>query len=377
MVDLGGARIGYGPDEPAGGEPGFASSEEYSMMGIGARIAGSLSLGGAKLEKGLFLQSSRVEGGLFCPLWTSPEQEERRTTIGGDLFLAGTTISGELSLVEAAIGGNLTLDRAVVNGTLRCRIFNPPSAPAASEPHRAGITGIIDLSNATVRHLELSGADLPGGTASGQMPPVPIRLDGCEFQDLTVPGDDYLILFRSPRIAFRRSNYVMVEKWLRNRGEDDLAQKVFWTMRRHRRDRMNMNRLQRAGDQVLGTVIYLAMHFQWLLSVSVLAMILTIALFLSPLAAVPAAPEKSQATAVRWSPSEAAWLALRIHLPVVTLPFNDHWRPSDQPITVRGRKLPLSYRTYASLISLLSYITIPMILGGIANRWLRQKGTSD
>ena len=62
---------------------------------------------------------------------------------------------------------------------------------------------------------------------------------------------------------------------------------------------------------------------------------------------------------------------------MIDLPFNDHWRPSDQPIVVHGWRLALSYRQYAMLVSVLSYLVIPLIIGGIANQWLRQKGTSD
>jgi len=239
--DLTGARIGIDSEEPGEGPSPLYTDEDYSLMGRGAHVTGYLSLNGAKLKKGLFLQSARVEGGLFCLLRTQPEKEAQQTEIGGEVFLAGATVLGELSLRDATIDGGFSLDRATVDGTLRCRILNPPPVPPASERRHAGIAGEINLSNSSVRHLDLSGADRPlGSAAAEEAVPVPVRLDNCEFREITVPGDDYLALFRSPRIAFRRSNYVMVEKWLRNRGEDEWAQEVFWTMRRHRRERTRM-----------------------------------------------------------------------------------------------------------------------------------------
>ncbi|HKH45418.1 MAG TPA: pentapeptide repeat-containing protein [Thermoanaerobaculia bacterium] len=372
------ARIGADSGEPGEGPPPLYTYDEYSLSGRGAHVEGYLRLDGAKLKQGIFLQSARVEGGLFCMLWTQPEEEPQRTEIGGEVFLAGATILGELSLRDAAIDGGLSLDRATLDGTLRCRILNPPPASTASEARHAGIAGEIDLSNSTVRHLELFGADRPpGGADAGEAVPVPVRLDNCEFREITVPDDNYLALFRSPRVVFRRSNYVMVEKWLRNRGEDEWAQEVFRTMRRHRRERTKMRRWERASDRLLGSLIYLAMHFKWLLLASFLAMILTVTIFAPPRAALPSEPASGGRQASAWSPGEAAWLALRVHLPMIDLPFNDHWRPSDQPIVVYGWRLALSYRQYAMLGSMLSYIVIPLIIGGIANQWLRQKGTSD
>jgi hypothetical protein len=70
-----------------------------------------------------------------------------------------------------------------------------------------------------------------------------------------------------------------------------------------------------------------------------------------------------------WTSTNAFWLALKISFPVIQFSSPDNWSPSSRPISTIPftQKMQLiSYDTYAKIITVLSWIIVPLFLAGVS-----------
>jgi hypothetical protein len=59
------------------------------------------------------------------------------------------------------------------------------------------------------------------------------------------------------------------------------------------------------------------------------------------------------------------------------IPVADKWEIADRPIQFFGRSLWLHYDYFASVVSLLGYMGVPLFISGVAGTWLRRKAGGD
>lgn len=383
-LELADARIGP-PYDPARGLPDpdadamlrTAGESRKAVDATGLRLQGAVRLAGVRMIGDLDLQTARVDNGLFCGArFVGGRLAGERPVIGGSVLLGGATILAEADFRAAWIAGDLSLERATVDGRLRCRLLEPTGNEWRA--HLCTRVRGLNLRNCTVDYLDLQGVERRGGEVqpeggAGTAQGVPILLEGCQFRELSVPGGgekekDYLFLFRTHEgRAFRQSNYILMEHWLRDRGEDEAAERVYRLMRERRRTSMR-NRHQRAGDWLVCALRAAAMHFQSLIVAALVVYCLSVAIFRDRNSVVAEGARTS--ASAKWSTTDAFIMAAQVHLPMFTLPGKAHWEPA--PKRIRGTIIPLRYDAYAMVISLLSYTIIPLVLGGIATTWLRR-----
>ena len=78
-----------------------------------------------------------------------------------------------------------------------------------------------------------------------------------------------------------------------------------------------------------------------------------------------------------WGLKEGFWMAVRVHVPLLHLFAKEKWTPSSRDgyyQSLRGlRKMPfgMEYETYAVLIQIISYLTIPMLIAAISGFYKR------
>jgi hypothetical protein len=189
------------------------------------------------------------------------------------------------------------------------------------------------------------------------------------FDDLELPrcGDEceYSELLRRTH-PFKRSTYLAVEAWLRNKGLDEPARRVYQQM--SERDLVT-GRSSRLGRWLkwlfLGVAIGYGARPQRLIGVFVLAFALSCWVFAQP-GSLVSYSERPAASPDPW-PAEARtpWVtfgvALRCHFPMLLFLGEPNYVPSPNPIP----RLGIRYDSYALLISAVSWVMVPLFLAGL------------
>jgi hypothetical protein len=342
-----------------------------ALYGVGARIGASLSLNQMVAAGHVDLRHARIGNGLFAgeqlPDEGTPPSAGARVT--GSFVLDAARVIGTADFRGTRVDDELSLERAVVEGKLRCPV------PGTAEHAPAAGVNAVDLRNATVRDLELDP-----GTAVVAQPR--LKFEGCSFQELSVPGDDYASLLDVEGVPFRRSTFVAMERWLRNRGDDDKAERVYALMQDLRRKSRGL--VGRAGVWAVGMVRRVSLAFHWLIVASVIAFLVSAVVFSSPRSVVEVETEGARAAVpaplqglaepkhpTQWGIGDALLFAARTHLPMLSLPAETRREPSDEAI--RPGVFTLRYDAYATMISLLSYAIVPLVIGGIVSTWLERR----
>jgi hypothetical protein len=389
----------------------------------GAKIGGMAYFGGARLGQALkaapavcrnavWMQAVEINRGLhFAP------EGEHLTEIYGNVFGVSAHISHQLSFDRAYVHGDVDLQRAVINGRLLFAFDEDyyrliPDALGRDCHGRLQIDGRLLLSGVQAQELVLDGRlfDTCAGAPedpptraderrlfyrrmlTGELEPgednsrlkldrarfsklqieekVPegISADGMSFDDLQLPRGscEYSELPRRTR-PFKKSPYLAVEGWLRNKGFDQEARRVYMDM--CDRD-LNAGQSPRIGRWLrwlfLGVMIGYGTRPLRLLWIFLLAFTLSLAIFSQP-ASLVSYSEKPAMQPDPW-PIEAqhtwvtAGVALRCHFPMLFFAGEPNYVPSPNRIPHLGG---LTYDGYALLVSSLSWIMVPLFLAGI------------
>jgi hypothetical protein len=399
----------------------------------GAKIGGMAYFGGARLgdeaalaecsscHNAVWMQAVEINRGLhFAP------EGEHLTEIYGNVFGVSAHVAHQLSFDRTHVHGDIDLQRAVVNGRLLFAFDEDyyrliPDALGQACKGRLKIDGKLLLSGVQAQELVLDGRlfDICDDTAPREHPPtrqderrlffhrmltgklepaeddsrlkldrsrlsklqieekVPegISADGMTFDDLQLPRGscEYSELPRRTR-PFKKSPYLAVEAWLRNKGFDEEAKRVYMDM--CDRD-LNAGQSPRLGRWLrwlfLGVMIGYGTRPLRLLGLFFLSFALSVLLFSSP-ASLVSYSEKPAMQPDPW-PVEAqhAWVtagaALRCHFPMLFFMGEPNYVPSPYRIPWLGG---LTYDGYALIISALSWIMVPLFLAGVTGV-VRQK----
>jgi hypothetical protein len=345
----------------------------------GATIRGTASLSGAQIAGGLNLQYADIGAALVCGV-----ADGQRTEIGGHAWLLGVSVGGAVDFRGARIALDLNLRSGKIGGTLSC---------APGEGHVTEIVGEITLNSACIAVAELDGrccADLGAlNLVSAQITdlrlvealPQEVRAHGLHFQELSLPDNaDYLDLLAVCK-PFEKSTYQFIENWLRNRGEERWARAVYLAMRRRDRRDGRMPYFRRLADWFLDRTVGYGLRSYRLFLYLVAMLVLTTVLFSSPhsvtRAVMVTATEAANAPAAvdqnifpeRWTPLDALWVAVRINIPLVSVGVDSGWVPSSERIP----GVPLTYEGFAGIVSLLSWVAVPLFLAGISGILKKEK----
>jgi len=385
----------------------------------GARVAGTVDLGGAKIGGDVLGESADINGGFFCR-----PQDGFRTEIGGRLWLSAVKVGSQVSLAGASIGGNVVLQHAELDGGVALRSQDNFRSEVNGDLWMVGakISGGVDLTSAHVKgnvnlqnarlddlvfrgesetplavdgSLDLEAArigrlEMDGratGDRSVKLPlakvthlnvlesiPSSVELEGFTFQQLTLPGDRFLDWLAASS-TFQSSTYVYLENWLRNHGDHANANRVYLAMRRRDRWQGRKGLFRRVGDWFLDKSVGYGIHwYRPLVFYFVPILILTVILFSSPLSVQCDVPVLSGPPAIasvepkpgEWGPTDAVATALRINLPMFALIVDDDWEPSSNKIECCGQTIGVTYAAYALVVSLLSWIAVPLFVIGLS-----------
>jgi hypothetical protein len=359
-----------------------------------SQVAGDVSFVAAKVGGNLDLRMARVGGTLFClPVPTGRPQVE------GDLDLSGIHCRQQVFLRGAKVGGDLNVTLArIEQGLFLC----PPEGAAGD---RVEVAKGVDLQGSSVFLLDFDGricADrdlkLCGTEATivqiHEALPTSVDLEGFKFKEITVVANSYRQLLAATK-PFHRGSYLLMEKWLRDKGDEETADGVYLDMRRRSRRESPATAPPPAGKRPASR---LRNFFEWLfldfairygtashrLGFVIVALIAVSTWFFSFGDAVEAdrpsqaRPVNSTAAAEPAVPPAAPsdldplWLSLNYNFPVVRLPAADKFKPSAATLADLGL-VRITYRDYASGISFLSWVTVPLFLASASGLIKRQK----
>ncbi len=385
----------------------------------GAKSSGAIDLGGANIGGDVLAESAMIDGGFFC----RPE-EGSRTDIGGRLWLSAIHIASQLSIAGAKIGGNVVAQHAQIDGGVVASPLDGYRTEIEGQLWMVGakidggvdltgsriagdaylqkarfddlvlrydgerelsIQGVLDLEAATVSRLELDGRatgehavhlTLASITHLHVLESLPNRteLEGFQFQQLTLPGNNYLG-WLSASVTFQSSTYVFMENWLRNHGDHATGNRVYLAMRRRDRRQGTKNILQRISDWFLDLTVGYGIHFyRPLIFYFVPVLILSVVLFSNPRSvemsehyqSLLAVAETSDDGPSEWGATDAWVVAVRTNLPMINLMVDDDWQPSSRDIECWGESIPFTYAAYALIASLLSWIAVPLFVVGMS-----------
>ncbi len=394
------------------------------MSLAGAKIGGVAHFGGARIgcppsEDGcvhyLALHGAEIGRGMrVCP------DGDFRPEILGGVFGNSAHISHTLVFDRVRIDGDLDLQRAVVDGRMLCAFDDEfyasrPDAPGRNVPGHVQVGGRLDLSGAHIQELVLDGRLFddpqnpkpPGDPGRRQREhrrefrrrlltgrqdpeeeprleldrarlsklsirhriPDSLSADGMIFDDLELPrceGEcEYSELLGRTR-PFKRSTYLAVEAWLRNKGLDEPAKRVYVEMSDRDLVTGRSSRLSRWMRWLfLGVAIGYGVRPQRLIAVFVLAFALSCWIFSQPGALVSYTERPAATPDLLPVQARSAWttlgVALRCHFPMLLFLGEPNYVPS--PKLIPG--LAFRYDAYALLISAVSWVMVPLFLAGL------------
>ena len=375
----------------------------------------------------------------------------RQIEVGGDFDLTGLTLAtastdqvdrwreGQWPGVDDKPLGSLDLRLAVIKGRLRLtrRLAGDPRARTW-----AVVPGVADLTGASAEELEISShsfADVKAfkqartagwdaadrtelrlrrgnfrrlvvgaGSESGPVAragskrarfPVPIDLLDTRIGSWSIGGehepaaDEYLdVLDNDP--VFRRATYRAVESYLRDRGDEDAADRVHvMAMRQAGREaRRNLHRSNRRGRHPRAALSWCWNQLQrgvfgygtsWFRPLVLIAALYvpSVAIFRDCRNVEPSIqargasddefkPVVGEVNACKpeygWGTRTGALLALRYHLPVIGFEAPSKWQASDQMRPeFRGWRFPLTAAGWATMMTIANWILWPVALAGL------------
>ncbi len=397
---------------------GWRTEIHGPMSLAGAKIGGVAHFGGALVGCApcadgfvhyLAFHGAEIGRGLrICP------DGGFRPEIRGGIFGTSARISHVLVIDRALIEGDVDLQRAVVNGRMLCAFDEElyaarPDASGREVPGHVEVRGRVDLSGAQVQELVLDGrlfegSDPPSARVgwrreffqrmvSGRQEPAEeeprlkldrarlsklsirhrlpdsLSADGMTFDDLDLPhcGSEceHTELLRRTR-PFKRSTYLAVESWLNNKGLDEAARRVYLQMSDRDLVTGHSSFLSRWLKWLfLGATIGYGVRPKRLIALFLAAFVISCWVFSQPGALV--SYTERPATSPEFLPLGAGstWMtlgvALRCHFPMLLFLGEPNYMPSPKMIPGLG----LRFDAYALLISVISWILVPLFLAGL------------
>jgi hypothetical protein len=334
----------------------------------GAKVGRDVHFSGAQIGRNLHLISADIGADLHCAV----HEDGQRTEIGWGAWLYAAKVAGLVDFSGAQITGDLDLESVEIGKDLFCE--------AEEDGQRTEIGRNATFLGARIGTAHLDGRSCPNGILNLSLAeftkleiqealPRQIDTEGLRFQQLSLPNNDYQGFLAASK-TFQKSTYRFTENWLRNRGEDREANKVYLAMRRRER-REGPSGFARLWGWFLDWSVGYGVRSHrlgiWLLAV----LVLTVVLFSSPrsvthsvvLTTTEAGNTQTAIDPSRfpesWTALDAFWVAVRINVPLVNLGVKNDWAPSSEPIPW----LPwITYETYAGFVALTSWITVPLFL---------------
>jgi hypothetical protein len=363
---------------------------------------GEIGFDGLRVEGDLDLQIARVAGDFFFKAF-----EGGRSEVGGSAHMAGLQVDGHVELCGIRIGGGLNLANARIREDFRCstaggfrteiqglvslagariggvayldgRLFDPPEGAPAVPPRQRRrerrreffrrLVARGELPEEGEARLKLDRTRL-SKLALQERIPDRISADGMVFDDLELPacqGEcEYTELLRRTR-PFKRSTYLAVEAWLRNKGLDEAAKRVYVEMSARDLVTGHSSRPSRWVKWLfLGVGIGYGARPQRLIWLFLIAFALSCWVFSQPGALVSYSERLASQPEPLPAGSGNAWMtlgvALRCHFPMLLFLGDPNYVPSPAPIPGLG----LTYAGYALLISAISWVLVPLFLAGL------------
>lgn len=355
-----------------------------------SRVQSDVLLEGVQVEDGnLVVEEAVIEGDLSCRYAAIRRGEGRKpqeAEEAGNGRFEGVKVTGLLRLLGARFDGKLFLNRAAIEGKLECNLGRAP---------RTVIGETLSLTTCRARHADFDAkpkSPAPGAPVK-DWAPRRVYMSGFDFEELHVPGGDYVALLARTD-PFYKSAYVAVEKWLRNRDEEDEANRVYRAMRRHRRREMTRGRwplsprwfvgwFRRLFDLLADTFIQIAVRTYRLLVLYLLAALLVTGLLFADPESVSlkgtagAPPDLAVAPPPQdWNVMKSILMSVQVNLPVVPVQAVDQYQPSSRPLpALAWTDLRISYSDYAACVSVLSGLAVAFLAGGVSNKLSRRRAS--
>ena len=356
-----------------------------------AKILGRVNFNGAKIDGNFDIGAGNIGGDFTCNT-----EEGHSTEIGGKMWLGGVNVANhQLQFCGTRVQDCLVLQHAVIQGAFFCPWEHRPERNAACGADQLASIGTkVDLTSSKIGTLVMDGTLCQDGELDlcvaqinefeirGSLP-TNVNAEGFQFQRISLPKQSFRG-FLARTEPFQKSTYVFFEQWLRSRGNRRKANQVYRDMRyKDRREGLGIG--SRLGDCFLSVTIGYGTRSYPLLIFFLLTMALSVSLFSSPRSVervvvmtaqetmYPSVETRPSVFPQNWCLTDAFWVAVRVNLPMLSFATDSRWEPSGEPILLPSFEINdyqvqfvSTYRTYALIVSMLSWIIVPLFLIGIS-----------
>jgi hypothetical protein len=373
---------------------------------IRAQVLGDIMLYGADIEGELDLRDVDVRANITCipDKLESLSKLELLETLVQRVNFETLNTTGNIDLTELTVTEDLILRDTLVRGRLKLCANDAKQKPINNQEHEAELVsdqkfidrwtytkigGKLRLDAANISHLILSGDNFMEASPIrkpieqdevsvvleraivGRLEIVESLPRSLDLSNLIVGSWEWkwkekdkemLVLERS--YPFRKSNYLAIEKDLRNKGRDEEADRIHVSMRqRDRKESQSWSR--KLVDKVLwdlptryGTTSKRLFVLMLVLS------IISVSLFSNPNSVEYdiAASEQRQPPVVHLNPEAQDWnignaifFAVRLHVPIVSLGIDEEVRPSG-----------LMLQAYAVAAVATSWVAWPLFIASLS-----------
>lgn len=374
------ANIECKPHQLSSGEFICASIQQVNMEAL--ETTGDINLTGLAIEKDLVLRDARIRGSLKL----NPSADEQKRTDNRKQE-AKEDFEWKCADMRTCIGGKLYLDAAEISQV----ILSGKSFKERAKSEEA----YVILERAVIGQLEIAyplpgTLDLSDLKVGSWKEPVKKKESGLlavlrSFSNVLGfdPGflkkeDSFFIETLKNSEPFRRSSYLAIERDLRNKGEDEEADAVHVEMRR--RDRRQTKKFwNRLPDFIFDAFTKYGTTSARLFWIMLLSFIFTIWLFSNPTnvkyksdpsaqppsqsdPSVQPPPQVAHPRPEDWNVGDAVFLAVRLHVPIVSLGIEEEVQPSGT--------VP---KAYAVLIVAASWVMWPLFIASVSGFLRRRK----
>jgi cytoskeletal protein CcmA (bactofilin family) len=224
-------------------------------------------------------------------------------------------------------------------------LVSMPQVPSSNDDYPNGlILSGGNIATITIPEIEAGKRRQPGR-------PYPVALDDLTVKAWNIGKTDnvshYLNLLRKDHI-FRRSNYTSIENYLRNRGEDHYATKIYRNMwKRERAERAGI--FTKIKLWIYGPLLFFGTNLWPLFGIILLFAVVGYPLYRHPaniepsLARLAAHALRDTHTIAKhgispvpsdWTTADAVWMEFRYQVPIVAMALRDEWTVRAEPKAV-------------------------------------------
>ena len=332
--------------------------------------------------------------------------------IGDDMDVSGLELEHDFSAQKITVGGKLLFynnekkQAAKIRGHLNLESAKKIGVLAISKDYsKEKSKGAIILKQAYIERLQVwyEHNDKDAKINRNELFPRPVELDFMsvdywEFKDKNEDPnkkdhevDDYIGFLDNAK-PFQRHTYRAVEDTLLNQGLEEDADKIHIALsekmleiEKEKFKKVSLDYISLLFTKnIFGRLTSFGTNGWKLLVIAFIWLIVSSVIFGDSMNInVSSSALKTNVKhcdnhpcADNWNWADGLAIALRYHIPIISLDAHNEWEPSDDPDSYLLSSKFLTPESYATTVAILHWIILPFIVFAFSRRFLRKRGSS-